>query len=58
MLDLTCHFRRFIDAEPGRVHLAAHSHHYWPDVTFDAQILCWEEAAATRTKNGKRSSPR
>jgi selenocysteine lyase/cysteine desulfurase len=45
VLDLTRHFRRFIDAEPGRVHLAAHSHHYWPDVTFDAQILCWEEAA-------------
>jgi selenocysteine lyase/cysteine desulfurase len=45
VLDLTRYFRRFIDAEPGRVHLAAHSHHYWPDVTFDAQILCWEEAA-------------
>src|SRR5215203_3710711 len=45
MLDLSSHFSRFIEAEPERIHLAAHSHHYWPDVTFEAQRLCWEEAA-------------
>ena len=39
------HFRRFIDAAPERLHFAAHSHHYWPDVTFDAQVQCWEDAA-------------
>ena len=25
--------------------LAAHSHHEWPDVTYDAQLRCWEDAA-------------
>src|SRR6478735_7036253 len=45
VLDLARYFSRFIDAEPERIHLAAHSHHYWPDTTLDAQILCWEEAA-------------
>ena len=45
MLDLASHFSRFIEAEPQRIHLAAHSHHYWPDVTFAAQQRCWEEAA-------------
>jgi len=39
------HFRRFLDAEPQRLHFAAHSHHYWPDVTFEAQLECWREAA-------------
>jgi kynureninase len=30
-LDLREHFRTFRNAAPGRIHLAAHSHHYWPD---------------------------
>lgn len=38
-------FRRFLEASPDRIHFAAHSHHYWPDVTFDAQIAAWERAA-------------
>jgi kynureninase len=45
VLDLREHFSRFIAAAPERVHLAAHSHHFWPDVTFEAQMRCWEEAA-------------
>jgi selenocysteine lyase/cysteine desulfurase len=45
VLDLREHFSRFIRADPERVHLAAHSHHYWPDVTFEAQARCWEDAA-------------
>ena len=39
------HFRRFLEAEPGRVHFAAHSHHYWPDVSFDAHVRAWNDAA-------------
>jgi kynureninase len=31
-LDLRSHFSIFRDAAPARIHLAAHSHHYWPDV--------------------------
>jgi selenocysteine lyase/cysteine desulfurase len=27
------------------LHVAAHSHHPWPDVTYDAQIAAWEDAA-------------
>jgi selenocysteine lyase/cysteine desulfurase len=30
---------------PGRLHLAAHSHHLWPDVTGEAQAACWRDAA-------------
>jgi selenocysteine lyase/cysteine desulfurase len=39
------HFRHFLEAEPARLHFAAHSHHYWPDVTLEAQRDCWLEAA-------------
>jgi selenocysteine lyase/cysteine desulfurase len=38
------HFRRFFAADPNRLHVAAHSHHPWPDVTYDAQIECWNDA--------------
>lgn len=40
------HFSRFLSADPERLHFAAHSHHYWPDVTFEAQQQCWIDAAA------------
>jgi len=39
------HFRQFLDADPARLHVAAHSHHLWPDVTLDAQARCWRDAA-------------
>jgi selenocysteine lyase/cysteine desulfurase len=42
-LDLSAHFSRF-RAVPGRIHLAAHSHHYWPDVTREAHMLAWDDA--------------
>jgi kynureninase len=45
MLDLRSHFSRFLDAEPDRLHFAAHSHHPWPDVTRDAQFQAWDDAA-------------
>jgi kynureninase len=43
LLDLSSHFSRY-RAIHGRVHLAAHSHHYWPDVTREAQIKAWDDA--------------
>jgi kynureninase len=43
LLDLSSHFSRY-RAVPGRIHLAAHSHHYWPDVTREAQLLAWDDA--------------
>jgi len=45
------HYRRFLDASPGRLHFAAHSHHLWPDVTRDAVVECWDDAA--RFADGK-----
>lgn len=39
-------FSRFLSAAPeGKLHFAAHSHHYWPDVTWDAQQQAWLDAA-------------
>jgi selenocysteine lyase/cysteine desulfurase len=38
-------FSRALAAAPGRLHMAAHSHHLWPDVTRDAQIQAWDDAA-------------
>jgi selenocysteine lyase/cysteine desulfurase len=40
------HFSRFLGAAPGRLHFAAHSHHAWPDVTWEAQEEAWRDAAA------------
>lgn len=39
------HFSRFLAADAERLHFAAHSHHFWPDVTFAAQEQCWLDAA-------------
>jgi selenocysteine lyase/cysteine desulfurase len=38
-------FRRAFDAAPERLHLAAHSHHLWPDASHDRQWQAWEDAA-------------
>lgn len=45
MLDLRAHFSRFLNADPDRLHFAAHSHHPWPDVTRNAQAEAWDDAA-------------
>jgi kynureninase len=44
-LDLSAAFARFRNADPERLHFAAHSHHFWPDVARDAQIKAWDDAA-------------
>jgi len=44
-LDLSAAFSRFRDADPQRLHFAAHSHHYWPDVSRDAHVKAWDDAA-------------
>ncbi|MBC6982984.1 aminotransferase class V-fold PLP-dependent enzyme [Caulobacter sp. 17J80-11] len=38
-------FSRALSAAPGRLHVAAHSHHLWPDASREAQIQAWEDAA-------------
>ena len=38
-------FARTLAAAPDRLHLAAHSHHLWPDAGRDGQLACWDDAA-------------
>jgi selenocysteine lyase/cysteine desulfurase len=38
-------FTRSLGADPGRLHFAAHSHHLWPDSSFDGQVEAWNDAA-------------
>jgi len=45
MLDVKNAFSRFRQAQGEWQHFAAHSHHWWPDVTHDAQMQAWQDAA-------------
>ena len=38
-------FSRSLTADPERLHFAAHSHHLWPDASFDGQVQAWNDAA-------------
>ncbi|HEX6661953.1 MAG TPA: class V aminotransferase, partial [Sphingomicrobium sp.] len=44
-------FSRSLAADPERLHFAAHSHHLWPDASFQGQAEAWEDAA--RLADGK-----
>ena len=39
-------FSKSLAAAPERLHFAAHSHHLWPDASFDGQVACWNDAGA------------
>ncbi len=43
MLDLKKSYARSL--QPGVLHFAAHSHHLRPDITRDATMQCWDDAA-------------
>jgi kynureninase len=45
MTSMKSGFSRFLGAAPERLHFAAHSHHPWPDASFDAQQQAWLDAA-------------
>ena len=38
-------FSGSLAADPDRLHFAAHSHHLWPDASFEGQTRAWEDAA-------------
>ena len=38
-------YQHFLGANQGKQHFACHSHHYWPDVTRDAQLAYWDDSA-------------
>src|SRR5262249_48815798 len=50
-LDLRGHFTEFRAAQQGRIHLAAHSHHFWPHAACDAPRRA--PAAAARLADNK-----
>lgn len=39
------YYSYFLNANAGKQHYACHSHHYWPDVTRDATLKYWDDAA-------------
>jgi selenocysteine lyase/cysteine desulfurase len=38
-------FSRSLEADGARLHFAAHSHHLWPDASFDGHMEAWQDAA-------------
>ena len=44
-MSLKEYFTRFLESDPDRLHFAAHSHHPWPDVTYEAHQKAWSDAA-------------
>ena len=38
-------FSRSLSADPERLHFAAHSHHLWPDASFEGHVQAWNDAA-------------
>jgi selenocysteine lyase/cysteine desulfurase len=38
-------FQRALAAAPDRLHMAAHSHHLWPDASWLGQQAAWDDAA-------------
>lgn len=46
MVSYKQYYQGFISQHPGRLHCAPHSHHYWPDVTRQAQLNYWLDSAA------------
>lgn len=44
MSHLKSEFARFLQSDPDRLHFAAHSHHPWPDVSYEAHRQSWVDA--------------
>ena len=38
-------FSRSLSSNPERLHFAAHSHHLWPDASFEGQVQAWNDAS-------------
>lgn len=39
-------YSRFLKNHQDELHFACHSHHYWPDVTREAQLKYWDDSCA------------
>ena len=44
------YFKTFFEANPDALHVSAHSHHPWPDVTRAAHLQYWEDSARLTNK--------
>ncbi|HET8740814.1 MAG TPA: aminotransferase class V-fold PLP-dependent enzyme [Acidimicrobiia bacterium] len=44
-MNLKSEFIRFLESDPERLHFAPHSHHPWPDVSYEAHRQAWVDAA-------------
>ncbi len=44
-IDYSKWYSKFHQANSDKLHLAAHSHHYWPDVSFQAHQQYWLDSA-------------
>jgi selenocysteine lyase/cysteine desulfurase len=38
-------YSHFLGSQSGKLHFAAHSHHFWPDVSRAGHLEAWEDAA-------------
>lgn len=38
------YYSEFLKGHQGKIHMAGHSHHFWPDVSKKAHMLSWEKA--------------
>jgi selenocysteine lyase/cysteine desulfurase len=47
-------FSRALAAAPGRLHFAAHSHHLWPDASYDGHQQAWQDAALLADRKWER----
>ena len=44
-------YSRFLSGLNGNLHFAAHSHHFWPDISREAHLQYWDDSA--RLSDGK-----
>lgn len=38
-------YQRFLEGHEGQLHFAAHSHHFWPDVSREGHLAYWDDCA-------------
>jgi selenocysteine lyase/cysteine desulfurase len=38
------YYSEFLSGHSGKIHMAGHSHHFWPDISKEAHMLAWEKS--------------
>lgn len=47
-------FSHALAAAPDRLHFACHSHHLWPDASYDGHMAAWQDAATLADRKWER----